>query len=87
MHGEAAELGRHRLGAGEIDVEARDLGAGAGKHFSSRGAEARGAAGHDGGVSFHIHGQFFRVGDAVAAGFSTRSAMPWPPPMQAEAMP
>ena len=29
--------------------------------------------------------QFFRAG--VASGFSISSAMPWPPPMQAEAMP
>src|SRR5258706_534578 len=56
-HCEAADLVRHRPGAIEIDVEAGDLGAGAGELLRSRGAEARGAAGHDGGVSFDVHDQ------------------------------
>ena len=75
----------HRAGAVEIDVEAGDLGAGAGKLARGRRAQARGAAGHDGGMSFDVHGQLFRA--EAASGFSINSAMPWPPPMQAEAMP
>ena len=89
-HGDAADLVRHFAGAVEIDVEAGDLGAGACELVGGRGAEAGGAAGYDRGVSFDVHGQFVRVGVAVkegASGFSTSSAMPWPPPMQAEAMP
>ena len=84
-HGAAADLLRDRARAVEIDVEAGDLGAGAGELGRGRRAQAGGAAGHDSGVSFHVHGQFFRAG--VASGFSISSAMPWPPPMQAEAMP
>src|SRR5262249_53163164 len=80
-----ADLLRYRPGAVEVDVEAGDSGAGAGELARGRGAEAGGAAGHDGGVSFDVHGQFFR-GDG-RSGFSMSSAMPWPPPMQAEATP
>ena len=80
-----ADLLRHRAGAVEIDVEHRDAGAGAGELARGRGAEAGGAAGYDRGVSFDVHGQFFRGGGR--SGFSTSSAMPWPPPMQAAAMP
>ena len=85
MHGVAGDLFRDRARAVEIDVEAGDLDAGAGEFGRGRRAQAGGAAGHDSGVSFHVHGQFFRAG--VASGFSISSAMPWPPPMQAEAMP
>ena len=42
-------------------------------------------AGHDRGVSFDVHGQCSRA--AGASGFSIKSAMPCPPPMQAEAIP
>src|SRR5262249_48152173 len=80
-----ADLLRHRAGAVEVDVEARDSGAGVDERARGRGAEAGGAAGHDGGVSFDVHGQFFR-GDG-RSGFSMSSAMPWPPPMQAEPTP
>ena len=85
LHGVAADLFRDRARAVEIDVEAGDLDAGAGELGRGRRAQAGGAAGHDRGMSFHVHGQFFRAG--VASGFSISSAMPWPPPMQAEAMP
>ena len=86
-HREAADLVGDRAGAVEIDVEAGDLGAGAGEHGGGGGAEPGGAAGDDRGVSLDVHGQFFRTLVAAASGFSISSAMPWPPPMQAEAMP
>ena len=85
MQRQTADLLRHRARAVEIDVEAGDLGAGAGQLARGRGAEAGGAAGHDGGMSLDVHGQWFRA--EGASGFSISSAMPWPPPMQAEAMP
>ena len=87
-HGMAADLARHRARAVEIDVHADDLRPGAGKRARGRSAEAGSAAGHQRGMSLDVHDQFFRVELALAAaGFSSNSAMPWPPPMQAAAMP
>ena len=85
---DAADLAGDGARAVEIDVEACDLGAGTGELVGGRGAEARGSAGHDGSVSFDVHDQFVRVEAVVRqSGFSIKSAMPCPPPMQAEAMP
>src|SRR4029077_3599875 len=81
----AADLVRQRAGAVEIDVDDGDPGAGAGEFARRRCAEAGGAAGHHHGVSLDVHDQFFR--EEAKSGFSINSAMPWPPPMQAEAMP
>ena len=51
----AADLLCQRAGAVEIDVDHRDLGAGAGKLARGRCAEAGGAAGHDRGMSLDVH--------------------------------
>jgi len=54
---DAADLCRRGLGAVEVEIEAGDLGAGLGKSSSSRGAQAGGGPGDDGGVSVGVHAQ------------------------------
>ena len=73
---------RMRVRRIHVDVEQRDLGAGLGQLGGGRGAEAGAAAGDDRGVSLDVHLVFL-----VASVFSISSAMPCPPPMQADAMP
>ena len=64
--GEPADLVGVLARAVEVDVEQRHLGAGAGKRRGGLGAEAGGASGDDGGVSFGVHVQFpFVDGDHV----------------------
>ena len=61
-------LSGHRLRAVEIDVEQRDLGAGAGQRRRGLGAEAGGGSGDDGGVSLGVHDSVpFVDGDDVGA--------------------
>src|SRR6516165_239105 len=81
----AADPRRHLARPFEVDVEAGDLGAGAGELACGGGAEAGGAAGDHRGVSADVHDQLLRA--AAASGFSISSAMPWPPPMHAAAIP
>ena len=55
LNGHAADVGGDLLRIGQVDVEHGDLGAQAGEFAGGGLAEARSAAGDEGGLSLNVH--------------------------------